>query len=62
VPSIFESLDLSGGLAAVALGEKDVIILVAFERRVKIYKVNGFVFDMAAEGFNLLFIIYNLLF
>jgi hypothetical protein len=30
---------LSGGLAAITLGEEDVIILVALERRVKIYKV-----------------------
>jgi len=45
------SVDLSGGVTIVALGEEDVIILVAFERRVKMDKVNGFVFDIAAEYF-----------
>jgi hypothetical protein len=50
-------VDLSGGLTTVALGEKDVIILVAFERRVKIYKVNRFVFDIAAEYFQVIAVI-----
>jgi hypothetical protein len=44
-------VDLSGGPTAVTLGEKDVIILVTIERRVKIYKVSRFVFDIAAEYF-----------
>jgi hypothetical protein len=51
MPGIFECLDLSGGLAAVTLGEEDVIILVAIERRVKIYKVNRLIFDIASEYF-----------
>ena len=51
MPSILECLDLSGGLTAFALGEEDVIILVAFERRVKMDKVNRFIFDIAAEYF-----------
>jgi hypothetical protein len=61
VPGILESLDLSGGLTAVALGEEDVIILAAFERRVKIDKVNRFVFDIAAEYFEVIAVIQNVL-
>jgi hypothetical protein len=52
---------LSGGLTAVTLGEEDVIILVALERRVKIYKVNRFVFDIAAEYFQVIAVIQNVL-
>jgi hypothetical protein len=59
MPGILECLDLSGGPTAVALGEEDVIILVAFERRVKIYKVNRFVFDIAAEYFQVIAVIQN---
>jgi hypothetical protein len=51
MPGILECLDLRGGLTAVTLGEKNVIILVTFERRVKIYKVNRLVFDIASEDF-----------
>jgi hypothetical protein len=35
----------------VTFGEEDVIILVVFERRVKMDKVSRFVFDIAAEYF-----------
>jgi len=42
---------LSGGVTAVTLSEEDVIILVTFERRVKMDKVSRFVFDIAAEYF-----------
>jgi hypothetical protein len=59
VPGILECLDLSGGLTAVALGEEDVIILVAFERRVKMDKVNRFIFDIAAEYFQVIAVIQN---
>jgi hypothetical protein len=52
---------LSGGPTAIALGEEDVIILVAFERRVKIDKVNRFVFDIAAEYFQVIAVIQNVL-
>ena len=38
-------------MTIVTLGEEDVIILVAFERGVKIYKVSRFIFDVAAEYF-----------
>jgi hypothetical protein len=41
------------------VGEEDVIILVAFERRVKIYKVNRFIFDIAAEYFQVIAVIQN---
>jgi hypothetical protein len=51
VPGILECLDLSGGLTAVALGEEVVIILVAFERRVKIYEINRLIFDIESEYF-----------
>jgi hypothetical protein len=61
VSSILESLDLSGGPTAVALGEEDVIILVALERRVKMDKVNRFVFDIAAEYFQVIAVIQNVL-
>jgi hypothetical protein len=44
-------VDLRGWVTIVALGEEDVIILVAFERRVKMDKANRFVFDIAAEYF-----------
>jgi hypothetical protein len=43
----------------VAIGEEDVIILVAFERRVKMDKVNRFVFDIAAEYFQVIAVIQN---
>jgi len=59
VPGILECLDLSGGLTAVTLGEEDVIILVAFERRVKMDKANRFVFDIAAEDFQVIAVIQN---
>jgi hypothetical protein len=52
---------LSGWVTIVALGEKDVIILVALERRVKIYKVNRFVFDIAAEYFQVIAVIQKIL-
>jgi hypothetical protein len=61
VPGIFECLDLSGWVTIVALGEEDVIILVAFERRVKMDKVNRFVFDIAAEYFQVIAVIQNVL-
>jgi hypothetical protein len=54
-------IDLSGGVTAVALGEEDVIILVTIERRVKINKVNRFVFDIAAEYFQVIAVIQNVL-
>jgi hypothetical protein len=54
-------VDLSGGPTAVALGEKDVIILVALERRVKMDKVNRFVFDITAEYFQVIAVIQNVL-
>jgi hypothetical protein len=49
------------GLTDVALGEEDVIILVAFERRVKMDKVNRFAFDIAAEYFQVIAVIQNVL-
>jgi hypothetical protein len=61
VPGILECLDLSGGPTAVTLGEEEVIILVAFERRVKMDKVSRFVFDIAAEYFQVIAVIQNVL-
>jgi hypothetical protein len=52
---------LSGGVTIVALGEEDVIILVTIERRVKIDKVNRFVFDIAAEYFQVIAVIQKIL-
>jgi hypothetical protein len=52
---------LSGWVTSVTLGEEDVIILVAFERRVKIYKVSRFVFDIAAEYLQVIAVIQNVL-
>jgi len=54
-------VDLSGGVTIVALGEEDVIILVALERRVRMDKVSRFVFDIAAEYFQVIAVIQNVL-
>jgi hypothetical protein len=35
--------------------------MVAFERRVKIDKINGFIFDIAAEDFQVIAVIQNVL-
>jgi len=51
----------TNGVTIVAFGEEDVIILVAFERRVKMDKVNRFVFDIAAEYFQVIAVIQNVL-
>jgi hypothetical protein len=57
MPGILECLDLSNGLTAVTLGEEDIIILVTFERRVKIYEVNRLIFDIPSEYFQVIAII-----
>lgn len=49
-PSIFEGFELGGGAGAVFFGEEDVVVLIAFERRVEIDEVDGFVSDVAAEN------------
>jgi hypothetical protein len=48
---------LSGGLTAVALCEEDVVILVALERRVKIYEVSRLIFDIASEYFQVIAVV-----
>jgi hypothetical protein len=45
----------------VALGEEDIISLVTIERRVKMDKVSRFVFDIAAEYFQVIAVIQNVL-
>ena len=49
-PSVFEGFELGGGAGAVLFGEEDVVVLVAFERRVEVDEVDGFVFNVAAEN------------
>lgn len=48
-PSVFEGFELGGGAGAILFGEEDVVVLIAFERRVEVDEVDGFVFDVAKD-------------
>lgn len=56
-PSVFEGFELGGGSGAVLFGEEDVAVLIAFERRVEIDEVDGFVLDVAAENVEIVAVI-----
>lgn len=56
-PSVFEGFELGAGAGAVLFGEEDVVVLVAFERRVEVDEVDGFVFDVAAENVEIVTVI-----
>jgi hypothetical protein len=49
VPSIFKGVYLCGGAGAVLLLKEDVVILVAFERRVEINQVNRLIGDISPQ-------------
>lgn len=56
-PSVFEGLELGGGAGTVFFSEEDVVVLIAFERRVEINEVDGFVFDVKAENVEIVAVI-----
>ncbi len=56
-PGVFEGFELCGGSGAVFFGEEDVVVLIAFERRVEIDEVDGFVLDVAAENVEIVAVI-----
>lgn len=49
--------ELRGGGCAVFLGEEDVVVLIALERRIEIDEVNRMVLDVAAEDFEVIAVV-----
>lgn len=50
LPCIFKCFDLRSGPRAVLLGEQNIVILIALERRIEIDKINSFVLAVAMEN------------
>ena len=56
-PGVLEGLDLGVGLGAVFFGDEDVVVGVGIEGRIEIDQIDGFIFDVAAEDFEVVAVI-----
>jgi len=60
-PGVLEGPDLRGRPGAVVLGEQDVVVLVALERRVEVDEVNRLVLDIAPEDIEIVAVVQDVL-